>query len=157
MDEDVVLIESPEELLKTMTEKFTELETISEELLDGEELTPEQENLFLDMLLEDDKESEDASRKIMEASAEIVEYIENIEEQLPKLEEDSDKVLSEVIRLSNELEPVTLDDDMDYDESQDAQRIIDEIISEDDFIEEDSDIAELISNDPMFKELLEEK
>lgn len=157
MDEDVVLIESPEELLKTMTEKFTELETISEELLDGDELTPEQENLFLDMLLEDDKENEEASRKIMEASAEIVEYIENIEKELPKLEEDSDKVLSEVIRLSNELEPVTLDDDMDYDESQDAQRIIDEIISEDDFIEEDSDIAELISNDPMFKELLEEK
>ena len=70
----------------------------------------------------------------------------------------SDKVLSEVIRLSDELEPVILDDDLDYEENQDAQQIIDEIISEDDFIEEeDSDIAELINNDPLFKELLEEK
>ena len=155
MEEDTVLIEDPDELLKIMTEKFSEMDVISNELLSGEELTPEQEKLFLDMLIEDDKENEEASKKVMEASAEVVDYIKNIEEQLPKLEEDPVKILREVIKLSNELEPVSFDGSLEN--TPEVQEIIDEIINENDFIEEeDSSIAELINNDPLFKELLEE-
>lgn len=155
MEEDTVLIEDPDELLKIMTEKFSEMDVISNELLSGEELTPEQEQLFLDMLIKDDKENEEASRKIMEASAEVVDYIKNIEEQLPKLEEDPVKILREVIKLSNELEPVSFDGSLEN--TPEVQEIINEIINDNDFIEEeDSSIAELINNDPLFKELLEE-
>lgn len=162
MSEDIILIENPEKILKEMTERFTELDSISEELLSGEKLTSEQEKIFLDIMLEDDKESENTSKRIIEASAEIKDYIETIEKQLPRLEDSPSAILSEM-SAAGKILPGNDDDDYEYIHKDTGKtlQIIDEIIMEDSEITDmddfSGDISELINNDPMFKELLEEK
>lgn len=160
--EEIKLIENPERILKEITEKFNEFDSMSEELLDGEDVTPEQESAFLNMLIESDKESETAVKRIIEASAEIKEYVKNIDNNLPKLNEKPKDVLNEMIAVAEELLPANTDGDYEYiyENTERVLEVIEDIIIEDgediETEEFSGDISELINNDPMFKELLEE-
>ena len=159
-----------------MTEHFSELQPISDALMNDEELTEEEENVFLDILLAEDEESASRVNAFMEVSAETKEYLENIEKDLPHLEENPVVILNHIGRIVRELAPLPdefFDDDIytgeQEKEQEAAEEIIEEIVMDEDEAQDhaglediDGDIyevveslADLIGADPSFKDLLE--
>ena len=175
--EEAELIDDPKQILKTLTEHFSELQPISDALMNDEELTSEEENVFLDTLLAEEEESENRVNVFMEVSAETKEYLENIEKDLPHLEENPVVILNHIGRIARELAP--LPDEFFEDETyigeqekgqKAAEEVMEEIVMDEDEAQDhaglediDGDIyevveslADLIGADPSFKDLLEE-
>lgn len=175
--EEAKLIDDPNQILKTMTEHFSELQPISDTLMNDGKLTPEEENTFLETLLAEDEESASRVNAFMEVSAETKEYLENIEKELPHLEENPVVILNHIGRMVRELAPLPDEffDNDTYTEEQEkeqkaAEEIMEEIIMDEDETQaheglEDIDgdiygvvesLADLIGAEPSFKDLLEE-
>ena len=168
--EEVKLIETPNELLKEITERFSELQPISDVLMNDGELTKDQQETFFEALLAEDEETESRIGSFMEVSTETKEYLEKVENSLPKLEENSIELLNRMGRIARELAP--LPDELYSDENSTHEQVeieenseeilmdeADEVSLEDineDIFGELSDISALIGNDPAFRELLED-
>lgn len=173
--EEVQLIDDSKQILKDVTEKFSELQPISDELINDSELTIEQENMFFEALLAEDEETEKHIEAYMGVSDETRQFLENMEKELPSLEDNPVVLLNHVGRSMRELEPLN---DKFFEEGDSTTKeqikaesienvteilIMDEDIEieglneiEEDIFEEIETFKDLISADPAFKELLEE-
>lgn len=173
--EEAKLIDDPKRILRDVTEKFSELQPISDELMNDGELTTEQENMFLEALIAEDEETENRIETYMEVSDETRQFLENMEKDLPRLEDNPIVLLNHVGRIMRELEPLKDeffegDDDSTTEEQMQSEsmKTVEEILVMDedieteglDEVEEDifgeiEALKDLISADPTFKELLE--
>ena len=171
--EKVRLIDDPQHLLREMTEKFTELQPVSDELLNEGEMTYEEEKVFLESLLAEDKEIENRMEAFMEISDETRQCLENAEKDFAHLERNPIIMINQIGRIAREL--TTLPDefyesgDTFTEEQVKAESIenIEEIFMDEDDTMELDDIndnifkeveafKDLIETDPTFKDLLEE-
>lgn len=170
--EEAKLIDNPNQILKTMTEHFSELQPMSDALMNDGELTPEEEDTFLEALLAEDEETEKDIESRMGVSEETKQYLENIEKNLPRLEDNPIVLLNHIGRIMRELEPLQ-DELLAEGESTTEKRIQAESREEVLIMDEETDavgldevqedifgeieaLQELIGADPTFRELLEE-
>lgn len=173
--EEVKLINDPKWILKDVTEKFNELQPLSDAILNDGDLTPEQEDTFLKALLAGDEEAESHMETYIGVSEETEQYLEDMEKNLPRLEDNPIVLLNHIGRVMRELEPLrdelfTEGDNAteeqvqaESDETAEKVLIMDEEadtaglddVNEDIFSEVEV-LQDLIGADPTFKDLLEE-
>ena len=173
--EEVALIDDPKQILKDLTEKFDELQPLSDALLNDGELTTEQEDVFLEALLVKDEETESNIQAYMEVSEETKQYLENMEKSLPHLEDNPVVLLNHIGRVMREMEPLqdelfaegdsATEEQMQAESEETAEEVLimDEEVSaaeldevKEDIFGEMEALQDLIGADPTFKELLEE-
>jgi len=173
--EEAKLIDDPKQILRDITEKYSELQPISDELLNDGELTPEQEDTFLEALIAEDEEAESRMDEYMEVSEETKQFLESMEKDLPHLEDNPVILLNHIGRLARELEPLpdeyygegdnSTEEQVQAESKETAEEVL--IMDEDDTATELDEVNEdifgevealkdLIGADPAFKALLEE-
>lgn len=157
----VELVEEPQKVLRTMTENFSDLAPMADELM-TEDKDPRQ---FFEALLEEDREAENEVNTLVKAiSNEAKRHFENME--MLNIEENPVVILSHIEREADRLLP--LEDECFGDEiytEEQVEGFSSKIIFEDfdseleeikgDIFEELENLSELIGEDPSFKELLE--
>lgn len=152
LPEETELVEEPQKVLKSITTNFSELAPMTDELIDNEEMTKEEEKQFFESLLEEDREVEYRTNNFIST---MIKLEENPAVILRNIGKDADKLLP--------LEDECFENQAYTEEQAELQT---EIIFDDldngleeiqgDIFEELENLSELIGADPSFKELLEE-